>query len=423
MRMNFNKKYNTLFCYILIVIALSMLMVLAIFKFSSIASVLQTIVSVLMPIIMGCIIAFLINPIMKFITRVFENWIFKKNPHPKLSKNLSLVLSCLIFLVIVVGIIAVVVPQFAGSLSDIISNMTTLYNKTSDWILDAVKDYPELKSKLTEQLSKLYTNLDKVIEQIQPMLGNIWTGALNLITFVKNFIIGFIISVYILANKELFFAQLKKLVAATFSRQTSNNIFKVSSQCNKIFSGFLTGKLIDSLIIGLLCFILMTILGMDYTTMISVIIGVTNIIPFFGPFIGAVPSALLLFLISPKQALIFIIMIIVLQQFDGNILGPKILGDSTGLPAFWVLISILIGGGLFGFVGMLFAVPTFALIYSMFCEHINQKLAKRNLPTKTSYYKDNPTLNLVKQTKVTPMTKEELEDIKILPADEVNEAK
>lgn len=423
MRMNFNKKYNTLFCYILIVIALSMLMVLAIFKFSSVAAVLKTIVSVLMPIIIGCIIAFLINPMMKFTERIFNNVIFKKKPHPKLTKNFSLVISCLVFLVIVVGIIWVVIPQLANSLSDIVGNMTTLYNKTSDWILDAVKDYPNLKSKLTEQLTKLYANLDKVIEQIQPMLGNIWTGALNLLTFVKNFIIGFIISVYILANKELFFAQLKKLVMATFSRKASNKIFKVSSQCNKIFSGFLTGKLIDSLIIGLLCFILMTILGMDYTTMISVIIGVTNIIPFFGPFIGAVPSALLLFLISPKQALIFIIMIIVLQQFDGNILGPKILGDSTGLPAFWVLISILIGGGLFGFVGMIFAVPTFALIYSMFSEHINEKLDKKNLPTKTSYYHDNKALNLTEHTEVVPMTKEELENIEIPSADEVNEAK
>ena len=195
-----------------------------------------------------------------------------------------------------------------------------------------------------------------------------------------------------------------------------------SSEANKIFSGFITGKIIDSIIIGLLCFIGMTIMDMPYNIMISVLIGVTNIIPFFGPFIGAIPSALLILLIEPKKMIFFLIFILILQQFDGNILGPKILGDSTGLPGFWVLISLLVFGGMFGFVGMVLAVPAFALLYSFSRSYVEEKLRKKKLPVETSFYMNGIEHLYKKPKERVPLTPDQLNDLDIPSIDDVNEA-
>ena len=195
-----------------------------------------------------------------------------------------------------------------------------------------------------------------------------------------------------------------------------------SSEANKIFSGFITGKIIDSIIIGLLCFIGMTIMDMPYNIMISVLIGVTNIIPFFGPFIGAIPSALLILLIEPKKMIFFLIFILILQQFDGNILGPKILGDSTGLPGFWVLISLLVFGGMFGFVGMVLAVPAFALLYSFSRSYVEEKLRKKKLPVETSFYMNDIEHLYKKPKERVPLTPDQLNDLDIPSIDDVNEA-
>ena len=208
----------------------------------------------------------------------------------------------------------------------------------------------------------------------------------NTISFLKTVLVGFISAVYMLNSKDTFSAQGKKLIYSMFHTDTANVILENIRFVHKVFGGFITGKLLDSLIIGLITFFAMSILQMPYVLLISVIIGVTNIIPFFGPFIGAIPSTLLIILVSPLQGVYFVIFILILQQFDGNILGPKILGDSTGLASFWVMFAILLFGGMFGFAGMVVGVPLFAVIYSAVSGLVNRSLGKKKLSVQTADY-------------------------------------
>jgi predicted PurR-regulated permease PerM len=213
----------------------------------------------------------------------------------------------------------------------------------------------------------------------------------SIITIFKsllNFIIGIIISIYLLVDKERFIAQAKKVLYAFLTRERANNFINNLRYSDKIFGGFISGKIIDSLIIGVLCYIGMLVLRLPYSVLIAVLVGITNIIPYFGPFIGAIPSAFFILMIDPKKCLVFVIFILILQQFDGNILGPKILGDSTGLNSFWVIFSITVFSGLFGILGMFIGVPVFAVIYAAFKTLINKRLEIKHMPVETSYYID-----------------------------------
>lgn len=203
---------------------------------------------------------------------------------------------------------------------------------------------------------------------------------------VTNILIGIIVSLYVLFSKEKFSAQAKKAVYALMSPAHANMAPHIVGKSNQIFSGFIIGKVIDSLIIGILCYIGTAMLKMPYAPAVSVIVGVTNVIPFFGPYIGAIPSIILIALVNPMKGVYFLVFILLLQQLDGNVIGPKILGDSTGLSAFWVVFAILLGGGLFGFIGMIMGVPTFAVIYYIIQMLINSKLEKKNLPTESEKY-------------------------------------
>jgi predicted PurR-regulated permease PerM len=396
-------------------------LVVAVFNIRSILNLLSQLLTVLSPIIWGIVIAFLMNPIMVRIEKFSTKRIFKSDKNKKSMRAISVTLSSIIFLGIVIGLISVVVPELINSIIEIFSNASTIAANVQGWINKIFRNYPEIESAATEMLSNFNTNLDTVIAKIQPMLENILSGAWGVVTVVKNFLLGFIVSVYMLCGKEHLLAVLKKMIIAVSKKSTCEKVMSVASQANEIFAGFLTGKLIDSVIIGMLCFIGMTIMNMPYNIMISVLIGVTNVIPFFGPFIGAIPSTILILLIEPRKAIPFLIFILVLQQFDGNILGPKILGNTTGLPGFWVLISLLVFGGLFGFVGMVLAVPIFALFYSFTKEYVNGKLKKRSLPTDTDYYTRDIAHLYKKPDRKRPLTAEELESMVIPSADEVNE--
>ena len=207
-----------------------------------------------------------------------------------------------------------------------------------------------------------------------------------MVKLLFNTIIGLIVSVYVLMEKEKFIGQSKKIIYAIFKPERGNIIVRTVRKSNQIFGGFITGKILDSVIIGVICYVVLLIMNMPYTVLVSVIVGVTNVIPFFGPYIGAIPSFIIIALANPLQGLYFLIFIIILQQFDGNILGPKILGNSTGLSSFWVVFAILIGGGMFGVPGMILGVPTFAVIYYIVRNIVNYFLRKRSLPDKTDEY-------------------------------------
>ena len=229
----------------------------------------------------------------------------------------------------------------------------------------------------------LRTDLLNIVNE---WMSTLTVGVINVFSELFDLLIGVIVSIYVLFSKETFMRQSKKAVYAFLSPHNANLILHFTQKSNEIFGGFIIGKLIDSVIIGVLCFVGLSLLKMPYTLLVSVIVGATNVIPFFGPYIGAIPSAILILLEDPVKGIYFIIFILILQQIDGNLIGPKILGNSTGLTAFWVVFAILLGGGLFGFVGMLLGVPTFAVIYYIIQMLVNNRLEKKELPIESDCY-------------------------------------
>ena len=245
-----------------------------------------------------------------------------------------------------------------------------------------------------------------LLPKINLLVASFSTGFMGALVFLKNFLIGAMISIYLLYGKESYVAQGKRLLYCLFSTQTTNNIIRDLQYVDKTFGGFIIGKVLDSLIIGILCYIGTTILNLPYALLVSVIVGVTNVIPFFGPYIGAVPSAVLILLVNPIQCIYFVIFILLLQQFDGNFLGPKILGGSTGLSSFMVIVAIMIGGGLFGVPGMIAGVPVFAVLYALIWRLINHSLNDKKMPAEEETYINIDCLD--EQTgEVLPLCKEE----------------
>lgn len=377
--------------YVLLVVAISILLVICLFKFDGLLEILSFLISASMPMIVGFVLAYALNPLMIYIEKYLKKLFCKKKDRSKLVRIISLVLTFVLFLSVVFGLIAVVAPEVVRSLANIIDSIPDALTRLQKWATNILEDYPKVLEVVKREINDVSKYIDSFSDDIQPFLMNIldgvWVGVTGAFSYIKNFFLGLIVAIYLLLSKEKMQAQLKKSLMAIMSRPKCEKLFKISNDSNRIFSGFITGKIIDSIIIGLLCFIGVTIMNMPYKVMISVVIGVTNIIPFFGPFIGAVPCAFLVMLSEPKKVILFVIFIFLLQQLDGNVIGPTILGDSTGLPAFWVLFSILVGGGLFGFIGMLLGVPTFAVIYNLFKNYINAKLKAKNMSTITDDYR------------------------------------
>lgn len=414
-----NKKYNTIAVYAIIVIAVSMLMAVAIFKFSAISRVLGSIMSILAPVFIGLAIAFLLNPLLNTVEKFLKKHIFKK-PKPMLTRGISVTVSSLFFVAVLGGLLYVVIPAFADSISSMIDNVSDVYTRLYDWSSKLLSDNPEVEKFVNEKIDDLSSDMNSILEQVQPFLDNVLSGAWGFINFLKNFVLGFIVSIYLLISKETLQAQFKKLFVAIFKRSTCERIFKVASMSNKTFGNFLTGKIIDSLIIGILCFFGCWILNIPYYVLIAVIVGITNIIPYFGPFIGAIPCAAIVLFVEPRKCIVFVIFIFILQQFDGNILGPHILGGTMGLPTFWVLVSLLLGGGLFQIVGLLLAVPACSVVYDLVKEHSEEKLRAKNLPADTKNY-TAPATELFRSGKAPVITEEILASMEIPSAEEVNE--
>lgn len=390
MKINWNEKYNTISVYAILTFGACILVYALIFNFTAIGRIIRTIISVASPIIWGLAIAYLLNPIMMWTENNLKQFTEKKKPKPKLNRIISVIITMIIFLAMLSALCAIIIPQVADSIEGIINNIGTYINNFEKWISELLVKYPEILSKVYGQIENLETTLmetiNKIVPEISDIMKKVTDSALSFLLAIKDFIIGIIVAVYFLMDKEHFQAQLKKIVCALLPSRASSGVLMVCSQVNTSIGGFISGKIIDSIIIGCLCFICMTVMKLNFTVLISVIIGITNIIPFFGPFIGAVPSAILLLVSAPKQVIPFLILIFVIQQLDGNIIGPKILGQTTGVSAFWVLFSILVGGGLFGFAGMILGVPIFAVIYSLIDEYISYLLKKRNLSTVTLDY-------------------------------------
>lgn len=353
--------------------------------------------SALTPIIVGIIIAFLINPIMIYIRRGLAYLFSKKIKQSdyddvyKKTKVPSLILTMVIFMGVLVGFLWLVIPQIYISLKDLVDKTPGYLSEAQNWIEKFFAKNEMLEGQLSNIIKYIEDNVfavfkNTIMPNLDTIVMNISSGVIVGVKAVFNFLVGLIVTIYLLASKDVLLAQGKKIIYCIFSRQKGNKIMDGLSYANSVFGGFINGKIIDSIIIGIMCFVFTAAVKMEYAVLISVIVGVTNVIPFFGPFIGAVPGALLALMDDPIMFVIFIIWIIVLQQFDGNILGPLILGDATGLSGVWVLVAILVGGDLFGVPGMILGVPVFACLYAFCAVQLRDGLRKKNLSSKTEDY-------------------------------------
>lgn len=381
-----------------------------IFHLDSFSSKIESLFSILMPVIDGFILAYLLAPVVNAIERTITTPFFvliekedKKNP----KRVLSIIITYIFVFWTVYVFFSIVIPQIAKSIRTILEQFPIYINTFSLWISNLLNDNPEFQESVMDFINQYTMDFTTIINsKVLPQLNSInnvtemltqFSGVINVITSVSmsvysvlkglwNFIIGTIISVYLLTSKELFAAQAKKIVYAFCSVNRANRFISNVRFAHKTFGGFFVGKIMDSIIIGLICFAVTSLLGTPFCVLISVIIGVTNIIPFFGPFLGAIPSTILILFINPLQALYFVIFVIILQQVDGNIIGPKILGSSTGLSSFWVIFSITLFGGIWGILGMIVGVPIFAILFAFIKSLIETRLSARDLSPETKKY-------------------------------------
>lgn len=392
MKFKFDKKYLYWGITAFLVIAASILFYYIVFHRSNLSNSLGTMIGIAMPIIDGFVLAYLMTPVLNKIERSIIKPLYHMAKVPETAKSkrrmrsLSILVTVVLILVVLYEFFGLIIPQVIRSIQSIIFQFPIYINNLSNWAMGLLKNNPDLEQ-VVDSLIDQYSSkiLDYVNSNLLPNINNLIktlsSSVIGIFKALWNFIIGFIISIYVLGSKEKFAGQAKKIAYALFDHKTGNEIISGFRFVHSTFIGFIGGKIVDSIIIGIICFICTTIIGTPYAILVSVIVGVTNVIPFFGPWIGGVPSALLVLMVDPVQALYFIILILVIQQFDGNILGPKILGDSTGLSGFWVIFSITIFGGLFGVLGMVVGVPIFAVFYAAVKASVNRALAKKNLPT------------------------------------------
>jgi len=355
--------------------------------------------SALKPIFYGALIAYLLAPVVDFFERrLFPAAVKKARTEGRycaaLPRAVSLLIVWIIIGVLFYLLLSVLLPELYKSVIQLFDSLETYYNTINSWLTRLLDKNPELNAWVTGKFSGYYNDLtalisQKVLPQAQQIMTAVSGGIMTALVFLKDMVVGIIASVYLLATKESCAAHGRKLIYGVFRDSQTSWIFRGIHKVDAIFSGFVRGKLLDSLIIGILCFICSSIIKFPYTPLVSVIVGVTNIIPFFGPFLGAIPSLFLILLVSPLKALYFLIFILVLQQFDGNILGPKILGDKTGLSSLWVIIAILVGGSFFGIPGMFFGVPVCACLYSLGSFLVSARLRSKNLPVPTSAYQSD----------------------------------
>lgn len=380
---------------IFVTFAVCILFFFAILRYEGFAGMWGKLLSAAMPIIMGLVLAYLMNPVMLWLERgckkLLTGRIKSERKLKKVCRGLAIAGSVIILVAIIALLIAAIVPSVISSVSGLIK---TLPDNVSS-VIDMIRNGNFGDSKLAEIASTALQNAtdyiedyatEKIIPEAQKYVAQITTGVISVVKAILNFIIGIIVMVYVMSIQETLAGQSKKVIYAVFKPKAGNIIVETIMKANGIFGGFISGKILDSLIIGIIAYIGCLIMHIPSTVLVAVIIGVTNVIPVFGPFIGAIPSLLIVVIQSPWHALYLLIFIVVLQQVDGNIIGPKILGSSTGLSTFWVMFAILIGGGMFGFLGMLLGVPVFAVIYYIVRRLVNYALRKKKLPEGTLEY-------------------------------------
>lgn len=389
MKIEWNRKYTTIAVYALLIIISAISFYLALEHLPSVIKTLKDLFHPILPMVYGFVIAYLLNPIMV----ETENMLCKLKLYNRLKhrhkRAISILLTYIISIAILVVFVLIVLPRVASNVASMYGQLQAYVGAAETFVNELLESIPQelLSQDYIEQITRMAGNsiqdlINWMANSAPILIGLIWQFGSGLIaTFI-----AVVVSIYLLFAKESFIAQIRKILCAFLPKKNVRRIVMVTRTTHMMFGRFITGKLLDSIIIGILCFVGLSIMQMPNAVLVSFIIGVTNVLPYFGPLIGAIPGFILIAIISPVQGLIFLVFILVLQQIDGNIIGPMILGDSTGLSAFWVVFAILFFGGVFGVVGMFIGVPTFGVIYALIKDRITERLAEKGMPVHTEDY-------------------------------------
>lgn len=403
LKIEWNRRFTTIAVYAFLVLAGAILFFYGVNNFATAKKLVVRVINPIRPVFYGLIIAYLLNPIMNFYEKkLLPKLTGGKTIKPKFVRIFGVLLTYVTAALVVVGFLMIIIPQVVVSVYGIVSNLseyTALAEKLVRELFESIPVGvipPEYMNKIVNFAGD---SVEAIFGAMTAMLPAVFNFTVGVTSSLFRGIMAFIISIYILAAKEKFAAQTKKLMYAFMSSPSVNRALSISRTADRMFGGFISGKIVDSLIIGLICFAGLSVMNMPNTVLVSFIVGVTNIIPFFGPFFGAIPSFLIIFIESPMQAYLFVVFIIILQQLDGNVIGPMILGDSTGLSAFWVVFAILLFGGLFGVPGMVVGVPVTGVIFWLLQEAVAARLSNKNLPTVTEAYMSPGAVEAKKQGK------------------------
>ena len=409
MKYKWDKKYLywgiTAFC---VLVAFEIFRIIISSDNIDVGTIASGLMAALSPLVYGFAIAYLLNPVEHF----FENSVFMRLSNRRRERNdpshgygnevmikdrkrarvFGVICAMLTLFVVVTGIIGIILPQLISTIQKLINNMQGYVDGATSWVNEQLANYPSAREWINNSLGSVSSTVTKWLsDTIMPQMSGIITsftgGIFTVVQVFINIFIGLVISVYFLYNKELFAAQLKKVLYSLTSPKYGNAVVRTLRTIHRTFGSFLSGKIIDSLIIMMLFFIVLSIFKFPYAMLCSVFMGVFNIIPMFGPIIGAVPCALLILLEDPLYCLYFIIIVVVIQQLDGNVIGPMVLGESTGLSSFWIIFALLFGQYLFGFVGLIIGIPLFAVIYSIIRTRVGRKLEQKGLPSDSNVYR------------------------------------
>lgn len=371
-----------------LVIAAAILFYYLIFMIPAIIKFLGKLISIMSPLIVGLVLAYIMNPIVK----LFEKKVFYKVEKKTIRRNLSILCTIVVIISLLVALISFIIPQLLLSIQSLIINVPVYAKDIETALLDWLSN-SSVESNILENYDNIMEYFIKILNDVvlpftNTAVANLSKGIFGLFSFIFNFTVGIVFAVYILANTKNFGASIRKNLYSFFNVDKVNEFIDDVKHINHVFSQFMIGKICDSSIVATITLIFLLIFHYPYALLIAVIIGLTDLIPYFGPYIGTVPSALLICLVDPIKAVTFILFIVILQQIDGNLITPRIQKQATGLPSFWVLFSITLFGGLFGLIGLLIAVPCFTIIYELVIEHIDKRLKKKNLPLDIEFYEN-----------------------------------
>ena len=429
MKLHRNEKYVKWGLTALAVLGAGIVVWIVLSNFSGFYASIMDLLGILAPVLYGCFFAYIMNPVMEFIRRYMIKALSKTKLTEKkvntISKIIGVVGALVVLLGVIYALIALIIPSVIDSLQELLSpqKMEHYYATITAWANDVFAGTP-VGQWFEENLDQLlHYAQDWLMElDVLSILSDVFDAGLSVVAALFNFLLGIVAAVYILIYKKQLCAQSKKIIIAVFRHDRADRIFEISRRTNRIFSGYVIGKILDAILVGIITYVVMLIMDLPFAVLIATIVGVTNVIPYFGPFIGGAPSALLLLIENPIDALYFIIFIIVLQMIDGNIIENRIMGLKLGISDFWVLVSILLFGGIFGFGGMLLGVPVFAVIYSVISDAVNKKLRRKRYPIDADQYYTIQSVNdlpITPNREVSYYTVEPSYDLNVEPEDEL----